>query len=95
MLTGPRKVSGRRVGEAAVMQTNTTYPSPTGADPEELDRQIAELDSGVANEAAEDLRFPTGRPLAEAPGCPPLCAHGMNSLTDRDYDLALGRLRRG
>ena len=24
-----------------------------------------------------------------------LCAHGMNSLTDADYALALGRLRRG
>jgi hypothetical protein len=35
------------------------------------------------------------RRLAEAPGYPPLCAHGMNSLTDRGYDLALRRLRRG
>jgi hypothetical protein len=33
--------------------------------------------------------------LTEAPGHPPLCAHGMNSLTDRGCDLALGRLRRG
>jgi hypothetical protein len=33
--------------------------------------------------------------LTEAPGYPPLCAHGMNSLTDRGYDRALGRLRRG
>ena len=25
---------------------------------------------------------------------PPLCAHGMNSLTDSGYELALGRLGR-
>jgi arsenite methyltransferase len=32
--------------------------------------------------------------LAGAPGYPPLCAHGMNSLADRRYDLALARQRR-
>ena len=30
--------------------------------------------------------------LAEVSGYPRLCAHGMNSLTDRGYDLALRRL---
>ena len=35
------------------------------------------------------------RPLSEALGYPPLCAHGMNSFADRGYDLALARLRRG
>ena len=34
-------------------------------------------------------------PLAETSGYPPLCAHGMNSLTDRGYDHALARLHRG
>ena len=38
---------------------------------------------------------PRAGALAEASGYPPLCAHGMNSFTDRGYDLALGRLRRG
>ena len=38
---------------------------------------------------------PHAGPLAEASGYPPLCAHGMNSLTDRGYDDALARLRRG
>jgi len=32
---------------------------------------------------------------ARSGGYPPLCAHGMNSLTDRGYDVALGRLRPG
>jgi hypothetical protein len=77
------------------MQTNTKYSSPAGVDSEELDRRIAEMYRNVANEVAEDLHFPTDRPLAAAPGYPPLCAHGMNSLTDRGYDLALGRLHRG
>jgi len=77
------------------MQTNTKYSSPAGVDSEELDRRIAEMDRDEANEVAEDLYFPTDRPLAAAPGYPPLCAHGMNSLTDRGYDPALERHRRG
>lgn len=43
------------------MQTNTTYPTPGGVDPEELDRHIAEKYRDVANEARGDLHFPTGR----------------------------------
>ena len=77
------------------MHTKTTHPTPEGADPEELDRHIAQMYREVANDADRDLHFPTGRPLAEALGYPPLCAHGMNSFTDRDYGLALARLRRG
>ena len=49
---------------------------------------------------AEQARL--GRPapphadlLAETRGYPPLCAHGMSSLTDRGYDQALARLHRG
>jgi arsenite methyltransferase len=37
---------------------------------------------------------PHARALAGTPGYPPLCAHGMNSLTDRRYDLALARQHR-
>ena len=40
-------------------------------------------------------RDPLPTPLGEAFGYPPLCAHGMNSFTDRGYALALARLRRG
>ena len=64
MLTSHRKVSGRRVGGSAVMQTTTTYPSPVGVDPQQLERRIAETYRDVANELAEDLHFPTGRRLA-------------------------------
>ena len=35
------------------------------------------------------------RPVSEeAPAYPPLCAHGMSSVSERGYALALGRLRR-
>jgi hypothetical protein len=64
MLTGHRKVSGRRVGDSAVMQTTTTYSSPVGVDPQPLERRIAEMYRDVANELAEDLHFPTGCRLA-------------------------------
>jgi GNAT superfamily N-acetyltransferase len=56
--------------------------------------QPAEMYGDVATEEPRPAP-PHIRPLAEAPGYPPLCAHGMNSLTDRGYDLALRRLRRG
>jgi hypothetical protein len=74
---------------------NATYPTPGGVDPKALDDQVEEMcDRGLA---PEELRPapPHAGALAEAPGYPPLCAHGMNSLTDRGYELALGRLRRG
>ena len=64
MLTGHRKVSGRRVGDSAVMQTTTTCSSPVGVDPQQLERRIAEMYRDVANELAEDLHFPTGCRLA-------------------------------
>jgi hypothetical protein len=64
MLTTHRKVSGRRVGGSAVMQTTTTYSSPVGVDPQQLERRIAERHRDAANELAEDLHFPTGRRLA-------------------------------
>ena len=64
MLTSHRKVSGRRVGGSAVIQTTTTYSSPAGDDPQQLERRIAKRHHDVANELAEDLHFPTGRRLA-------------------------------
>ncbi len=64
MLTSHRKVSGRRVGGSAVMQTTTTYSSPVGVGPHQLERRIAERYRDVANELAEDLHCPTGSRLA-------------------------------
>ena len=62
-------------------------------DPEALDDQVAKMHRDVAS---EEPRPPLpARPLGEALGYPPICAHGMNSFTDRGYDLALARLRRG
>ena len=55
--------------------------------------QPAEMYGDVATE--EPRPAPHARPLAEAPRYPPLCVHGMNSLSDSGYDLALARLRRG
>jgi hypothetical protein len=48
------------------MQTNFKYSLQAGVDPEELDRQIADMFRDVANEPAEDLHFPTNRPLPVA-----------------------------
>ena len=95
-----RKVSGRRVGDAAGMPTNTTHSSAAGVDPEELDRQIAEMYRDLANEARGDLHFPTGRPLAEALGYPAellgrLPAEAVNSFAGVGYHLGLARLLPG
>jgi hypothetical protein len=46
------------------MQTTTTYSSPVGVDPQQLERRIAEMYRNVATELAEDLHSPTGRRLA-------------------------------
>jgi hypothetical protein len=64
MLTSHTKVSERRVGGSAVMQTTTTYSSPVSVDPQQLERRIAERDRDVANELPEDLHLPTSRRLA-------------------------------
>ena len=95
-----KKVSGRRVGDAAGMQTHTTYSSAAGVDPEELERQIADMYRDVANEARGDLHFPTGRPLAEALGYPAdllgrLPAQAVNSFAGVGYHLGLARLLQG
>ena len=82
------------------MQTNPTYPSQAGVDPEELDRRIADMYRDVANELAEDLHFPTGRPLAEALRYPAdllalLPAEAVNSFAGLGYHLGLARLLPG
>ena len=82
------------------MQTNPTYSSQAGVDPEELDRRIADMYREVANELAEDLHFPTGRPLAEALGYPAdllalLHAEAVNSFAGVGYHLGLARLLPG
>ena len=78
----------------------STAPAPTGA----LSPRGTYPPTGPQTQPFDTIRRQPGRTrpapphagaLAEAPGYPPLCAHGMNSLTDRGYDLALRRLRRG
>jgi len=74
---------------------SATYPTPGGVGRRELDDQVDDMyDRGLAPEEPRPAH-PHAGALAEPPGYPPLCAHGMNSLTDRGYDLALARLRRG
>jgi hypothetical protein len=73
---------------------NASYPTPEGVGRELDDVVDGMYDRGLATEEPRPAP-PHGGALAEAPGYPPLCAHGMNSLTDRGYDVALGRLRRG
>lgn len=74
---------------------SAAYPTPGGVDPKELDDRVEEMnDRGLAKKEPRPAP-PHAGPPAEVPGYPPLCAHGMNSLTDRGYELALRRLRRG
>ncbi|HTT27607.1 MAG TPA: hypothetical protein VMG37_04295, partial [Solirubrobacteraceae bacterium] len=96
----PGKVSGRRAGEAAGMQTHPAHPVQGGVDPEELDRQIADMYRDVANGVETDLHFPTGRPLAEALGYPAelldrLPAEAVNSFAGVGYHFGLARLLPG
>ena len=81
-------------GDAAGMHTEHHMQAAGGMDPEEIDDQAAEMDRGGATEEPRPAP-PRVRSLGEAVGYPPLCAHGMNSFTDRDYGLAVARLRRG
>jgi arsenite methyltransferase len=78
-------------------QTYTAHTAPGGVDPEELDRQIAEMYRDVANEAGRRLHFPTGRRLAEALGYPAdlldrLPTDAVNSFAGVGYHLGLARL---
>ena len=73
---------------------NASYPTREGVDPKGLDEQVeGTYDRGVATGDPRPAP-PHADPLGETPGYPPLCAHGMNSLTDRGYDHALARLHR-
>ena len=71
--------------------TMSTAPSPTGA----LSRRETHAPTGPQTRPFDTTSHPAGRTQSEPAGYWPLCAHGMNSLTDGGYDLALGRLRRG
>ncbi len=77
------------------MHTKQHTQAAGGVDREAADDQVAEMyHRGVTT--AEPQHGPRHtRPLIEGLGYPPLCAHGMNSLADRRYDLALARPRRG
>ena len=82
-------------GDAAGVSMSATYRTPGRIGPKDLDDQVEEMyDRDVAPEEPRPAS-PHAGALAEAAGYPPLCAHGMNSLTDRGYDLAVGRPRRG
>ena len=76
------------------MQQNTAHPT-RGAVPEERDDHVEEMcDRGLGTEEPRPA-LPYAGPPSKALGYPPLCAHGMNSVVDRGYDLALARQRRG
>lgn len=79
------------------MQTHTAHTTNGRVDPEELDRRIAQMYRDVANEAANGLHFPTGRPLAEALGYPAglldrLPAAAVSSFAGVGYHFNLARL---
>jgi hypothetical protein len=73
------------------MHTEYHIKAPGSVEPEAHDDHVAKLHRDMAGEEPR----PTARPLGEAFGYPPNCAHGMNSFTDRRYAQALARLRRG
>jgi arsenite methyltransferase len=74
-----------------------TSPIRSGVDPEELDRQVAEMYRDVASEVDRELHFPTGRPLAEELGYPAdlldrLPAQAVKSFAGVGYHLGLADL---
>ena len=77
------------------MHTENHIQAAGSLGPEALDDQVAEIyHRGLATEEPRPCP-PHTRPLSQGPGYPPLCVHGMSSLADWGYDLALARLRRG
>jgi hypothetical protein len=92
--TSRRLIPFACAGDAAGTHTEHRIQAAGGADPEALDDQAAEMYRDVATEEPHSAPL-CARPLGEALGYPPLCAHGMNSFADTGYDLALARLRRG
>ena len=95
-----RPIPFGRGGDVARMHMNITCRTAGGVDPRELDRLVAQMYRDVANEASRGLRFPTGRPLAEALGYPAdllgrLPAEAVRSFAGVGYHLGLARLRPG
>jgi SAM-dependent methyltransferase len=82
------------------MQTKTTHTGAHDLDRQELDSHIAEMYREVANGAAGELHFPTGRSLAEGLGYPAalldqLPEEAANSFAGVGYHLGLARLLPG
>ena len=77
------------------MHTDNHTQADGSSDPEGPDAQLAQISH--RGPATEERRAapPHTRPLSDTRGSLPLCAHGMNSLAESGYDLALARLRRG
>jgi hypothetical protein len=73
------------------MHTEHHRKAPGSVESDALDDDVAKSHRDMAGEQPR----PPAHPLGEAFGCPPNCAHGMNSFADRRYGLALVRLRRG
>ena len=99
-LASRRPIPFGRGGDVARMHMNITRRTAGGVDPRELDRLVAQMYRDVANEASRGLRFPTGRPLAEALGYPAdllgrLPAEAVRSFAGVGYHLGLARLRPG
>ena len=90
--TGPVRLAP---ATPAGLLMNASYPTRDGVDPKELDEHAERTyDRGFATEDPRPAA-PHADPVAVTPGYPPLCPHGMNSLTDRGYGHALARLHRG
>lgn len=82
------------------MQTHPTQRINVGVDPDELDRHITQMYRDVADEAATDLHFPTGRSLADALGYPTelldqLPVEAVRSFAGVGYHFGLARLLPG
>ena len=83
-----------------ITHTHTTNATPGTVDPRELERRIAEMYRDVANEAARDLHFPTGRALAVRLGYPTdlldqLPAQAVRSFAGVGYHFGLADLLPG
>jgi hypothetical protein len=77
------------------MHTEDHIQVAGGVDPEPLDDRAADAYHLDVATGERQPAPPHARPLSEALSHPPLCAHGMNSFTDRGYGLGLARPRRG
>jgi arsenite methyltransferase len=80
--------------------TTATKPQQSGVDLAELDDRITAMYREVANGAATDLHFPTGRALAQALGYPAAVldrvpAEAVRSFAGVGYHFDLARLKPG